>query len=77
MTVLDPTQTTTPIVQDLLTGVSKVTLNYLDGNQVWNNQWPPATLPQPESLWTRPVAVEIIIEFKDWGRVRRLVEIAG
>jgi general secretion pathway protein J len=76
-TVLDPTQSTTPIVQDLLTGVSKVTLNYLDVNQVWNNQWPPATLQQPEGLWTRPVAVEIIIEFKDWGRVRRLVEIAG
>jgi hypothetical protein len=41
------------------------------------NQWPPATLPYAEGLWTRPVAVEIVIEFKDWGRVRRLVEIAG
>jgi hypothetical protein len=25
----------------------------------------------------RPVAVELIIEFKDWGKVRRLVEVAG
>jgi hypothetical protein len=31
----------------------------------------------PESLWTRPVAVEIIVEFKDWGRIRRLIEVAG
>ncbi|MGA2778537.1 MAG: type II secretion system minor pseudopilin GspJ [Steroidobacteraceae bacterium] len=76
-TVLDPTQNNTPVVQDLLTGVKTVTLNYLDGNQNWSNQWPPATLPTPESLWTRPVAVEIVIEFNDWGRVRRLVEIAG
>ncbi len=75
--VLDPVQNTTPVVQDLLTGVTKVTLNYLDGNQVWNAQWPPATIAPPESYWIRPVAVEIIIEFKDWGRVRRLVEIAG
>jgi len=76
-TVLDPTQNTVPVVQDLLTGVTKVTLNYLDGNQIWSSQWPPATMASPESLWVRPVAVEIVIEFKDWGRVRRLIEIAG
>ena len=35
------------------------------------------TLPPDRELWTRPVAVEITIEFKDWGRVRRLVEVAG
>jgi general secretion pathway protein J len=76
-TVLDPTTQSTPVVQDLLTGVSSIKFNFLDTNQNWNTQWPPATLPQPESLWTRPVAVEIIIEFKDWGHVRRLVEVAG
>jgi len=31
----------------------------------------------PSSQWVRPVAVEILIEFKDWGKIRRLVEIAG
>jgi general secretion pathway protein J len=76
-TVLDATQNTTPVVQDLLTGVTKVTLNYLDGNQNWATEWPPPTIALPEGLWIRPVAVEIVIEFKDWGRVRRLVEIAG
>jgi hypothetical protein len=25
----------------------------------------------------RPVAVELVIEFKDWGRIRRLIEVAG
>jgi hypothetical protein len=34
-------------------------------------------LPLNEGLWVRPVAVEITIEFKDWGRVQRLVEVAG
>lgn len=76
-TVLDATPNNQPVVQDLLTGVTSVQLNYLDPNQNWVPQWPPPTLPQPESLWTRPVAVEIIVEFKDWGRVRRLVEVAG
>ncbi len=77
LTVLDPTQNTTPVVQDLLTGVKTVTLNYLDGNQNWSNQWPPPALPFPESSWTRPVAVEIVLDVQDGGRVRRLGEIAG
>ena len=52
-------------------------------------QSPTATMPQAtntaagiqttqsDNLAMRPVAVELIIEFKDWGKVRRLVEIAG
>jgi hypothetical protein len=54
-----------------------VQLRYLDGNQTWQTQWPPPNLPQAEGLWVRPVAVEITIEFKDWGRVQRVVEVAG
>jgi general secretion pathway protein J len=74
---LDTVQGNQPVVQDLLTGVKAIQLRYLDNNQTWQSQWPPPTLPQPEGLTTRPVAVEIIIEFKDWGRIRRLVEVAG
>jgi type II secretion system protein J len=66
-----------PQVQDLFSKVKTVQLRYLDGNQNWQNLWPPATLNQPDNLWTRPVAVEITIEFKDWGTVRRLIEVAG
>lgn len=75
---LDTLQGNQPVVQDLLTGVKAIQLRYLDGNQAWQSQWPPPpTLALPESLWSRPVAVELIIEFKDWGRVRRLIEVAG
>ncbi len=74
---LDTVQGTKPVIQDLFSQVKTVQFRYLDGNQTWQNQWPPAVLPQPEALWTRPVAVEITIEFKDWGRVRRLIEVAG
>ena len=76
-TSLDIVLATKPQVQDLFGGVKTVQLRYLDGNETWQNQWPPANLPSPESLWTRPIAVEITIEFKDWGRVRRLIEVAG
>ncbi len=74
---LDTVQGNQPVVQDLLTGVKAIQLRYLDGNQTWQTQWPPPTLPFLEGLTTRPAAVEIIIEFKDWGRIRRLVEVAG
>ncbi len=76
-TALDIVQGTNPVIQELFGQVKTVQLRYLDSNQTWQNQWPPATMPQPEALWSRPVAVEITVEFKDWGRVRRLIEVAG
>jgi hypothetical protein len=57
--------------------VKTVQLRYLDVNQNWQNQWPAASFSSADSLWTRPSAVEITIEFKDWGTVRRLIEVAG
>jgi len=74
---LDTVQGNKPVVQDLFTHVKAIQLRYLDDNQTWQTQWPPPTKAPPDSFWTRPVAVELIIEFKDWGRVRRLIEVAG
>jgi general secretion pathway protein J len=77
-TSLDTVQGNKPVVQDLFTGVKAIQLRYLDQNQAWQNQWPPPGMPpQPDGLVTRPVAVELIIEFKDWGQIRRLIEVAG
>jgi type II secretion system protein J len=76
-TALDTVQATKPVVQDLLSGLKTIQFRYLDGNQTWQNQWPPANMPSPESLSSRPVAVEVTFEFKDWGRIRRLIEVAG
>jgi hypothetical protein len=74
---LDTVQGNKPVIQDLFTGVKAIQLRYLDSSQTWQTQWPPPALSPTESLWTRPVAVEVIIEFKDWGRIRRLIEVAG
>jgi general secretion pathway protein J len=76
-TALDTVQGAKPVVQDLFGGVKTVQFRYLDVNQAWQNQWPPASMVVPESLTSRPVAVEVTIEFKDWGRIRRLIEVAG
>jgi general secretion pathway protein J len=81
-TNLDTVQGNKPVVQDLLTGVKGVQLRYLDSNQTWQNQWPETTTVQGGSnaaadLQSRPVAVEIIIQFKDWGPIRRVIEVPG
>jgi general secretion pathway protein J len=72
---LDIVQATTPVVQDLLKNVKGIQFRYLDANQNWQNQWPMSLAVG--DLQSRPVAVELVIEFKDWGRVRRLFEVAG
>lgn len=74
---LDTVQGNQPVVQDLFTGIKAIQLRYLDSNQTWQSQWPPPTMPPADGLTTRPVAVEVIIEFKDWGRIRRVIEVAG
>jgi type II secretion system protein J len=79
---LDTVQGNKPVVQDLLTGVKGVQLRYLDANQAWQNQWPENSTIQggpnaTADLQSRPVAVEIIVQFKDWGAIRRVIEVAG
>jgi type II secretion system protein J len=79
---LDTVQGNKPVVQDLLTGVKGVQLRYLDGNQAWQSQWPETSTIQggdsPTSEFqSRPVAVEIIVQFKDWGAIRRVIEVSG
>jgi general secretion pathway protein J len=74
---LDIIQGTKPVTQDLFGGVKTIQLRYLDENQNWQSQWPAATLNAQQPLALRPLAVEVTIEFKDWGRIRRLIEVAG
>ena len=76
-TALDTVQGTKPVVQDLFSGVKAIQFRYLDANQTWQNSWPPPGIPLPENLSIRPAAVEVTIEFKDWGQIRRVIEVAG
>ena len=75
---VDAVQGNKPVVQDLFSGVKAIQLRYLDNNQTWQTEWPPPQgVASLEGQSTRPVAVELIIEFKDWGRIRRVIEVAG
>jgi general secretion pathway protein J len=60
-----------------------VTIRYMDVNHQWQDQWPPATNTTlvgqfaEQALRQRPLAVEITLDTEDWGKVVRIVEIAG
>jgi len=79
--VLDPTLASTPAQRELLTHVRSLTLRFLDVNHTWQTQWPPQTVAGPVaqemSLRLRPIAVEITLDTDDWGKIVRVVEIAG
>jgi general secretion pathway protein J len=81
--VLDPTLASTTTRRELLTHVKSVTIRYLDVARQWQDQWPPATAtvlvgPTLEAtLRMRPLAVEVTLDTEDWGKVVRIIEIAG
>ena len=79
--VLDPTLASTTVKRDLLKHVKTVTVRYLDVNHKWQDQWPPASGAvcgsEEQSLRQRPIAVEITLDTEDWGKIVRIIEIAG
>jgi general secretion pathway protein J len=77
-TSTDRTQTLEPIRAELLSGVKSANFRYMDQSRQWNEQWPPPGFIAPGgALNVRPIAVEINLELEDWGKIRRIVEVAG
>jgi len=75
--VLDATLNVQPIERDLLTRVRSIRFRFLDQNRNWSDEWPAPGLNADQAIFARPTAVEIQVDFKDWGAVRRLIEVAG
>jgi general secretion pathway protein J len=83
-TALDAPLSVQPVKRELLKNVASVTFRYRDTNAVWQPQWPPPGAQTPVAatsivapLRLRPVAVEITVELKDWGKLVRIVEVPG
>lgn len=80
-TVLDPTLQNTTQKRDLLTHVKAVTFRFMDVAHQWQTQWPPTAvagaLAQESALRMRPIAIEITLDTEDWGKLVRIIEVAG
>jgi general secretion pathway protein J len=83
-TALDVPLSVQPVKRELLENVASVSFRFMDSSLAWQPQWPPqgaqASAPVTSvvaPLRLRPVAVEITVELKDWGKIVRLVEVPG
>jgi general secretion pathway protein J len=74
---LDRTQSAEPVSAMMLDDVRALSFRFMDQNQTWHDQWPPLGYSGPDAARLRPIAVEITLELEDWGKLLRLVEVAG
>jgi general secretion pathway protein J len=74
---LDRTLTAEPAGAVLLDRVRSVAFRFMDQNRTWHEQWPPLGYSGPDAERLRPIAVEVTLELEDWGKLVRLVEVAG
>jgi general secretion pathway protein J len=82
--VLDATLASTPVKRNLLKHLRSVSFRYMSPQHAWVETWPPAPinvggappLGQDSLYRTRPLAVEVTLDTKQWGKVVRLFEIA-
>ncbi|MEO7773718.1 MAG: type II secretion system minor pseudopilin GspJ [Steroidobacteraceae bacterium] len=77
--VLDAPLNAKPRRRALMDRVTSVKFRYRDEGGTWRDQWPPASsiTPTPQDLRVRPVAVEVTVDLEDWGKLVRLIEVAG
>lgn len=72
--VLDQAQDSQPQVQQALDGVTRLELRYLDGDGTWQDSWPPEGGSE-ESLAKLPKALELVLEHRRHGELRRLLRL--
>ncbi len=75
--VTDAMQATEPVSRPVLGGVRSIVLRYMNASREWQDEWPPGDAVGTTGLRARPLAVEIVIELEDYGRLRRIVEVPG
>jgi general secretion pathway protein J len=63
-----------PRQEQLLTGVEKLELSYLDQGGEWVTQWPPPSRAAPGN-GERPRAIRVKLTLEDFGVIERTVEV--
>jgi general secretion pathway protein J len=80
LAVLDATAALPYEERELLDQVEALSFRYMDGGLAWQKTWPTQILllgPPQDLLRARPVAIEVTLQLKDWGKLLRVFEIAG
>jgi general secretion pathway protein J len=76
--VLDATLSSLPDKRNLLKHVRSVSFRYLSNNGSWVNSWPPVSTgsegSQDALYRMRPLAVQVILDTQQWGKLTRIFE---
>jgi general secretion pathway protein J len=79
--VLDPTLASTPVKRNLLKHLRSVTFRYMSLTHAWVDTWPPASVNSQgvmdSAYRLRPLAVQVTLDTKEWGKIVRIFEIAN
>ncbi|EGV51897.1 type II secretion system minor pseudopilin GspJ [Candidatus Endoriftia persephone] len=74
---LDRSQEDKPVRTELLSGVKKIELRFLDHQLKLHTEWPDTgNLPRTEPVPELPRAIELKLELEAWGPIRRLFRIS-
>ncbi len=73
---VDHLQTEEPIKLRLLEQLEEVEFRLLDANNKWQTRWA-QNGAQGAALEQLPLAVEITLDHKEWGKIRRLIPVYG
>ncbi|NQD94287.1 type II secretion system minor pseudopilin GspJ [Pseudomonas sp. CrR25] len=71
--MLDQAQDSQPQVQQALDGVTRLQLRYRDGDGRWHDSWPPPESSGEDRLKELPQALELVLEHRRHGELRRLL----
>lgn len=74
--VLDRAQDTQAHESTLLEGVEALSLRYLNREGEWLANWPPGVVSETGEE-VLPRAIELTMDVKHWGKLRRLYRVAG
>jgi len=69
--VLDRSQDTQSVKVELISKVDDLQFRFLDKSNSWAESWPPITTNN--KIAGLPRAVEVTLDLKDWGRIKRLI----
>ncbi|HYW75203.1 MAG TPA: type II secretion system minor pseudopilin GspJ [Gammaproteobacteria bacterium] len=74
--VLDRTVEQDPKQQIILKGVTALHLRFMDQFGKWHTAWPPLNAQSSQYNDIDPIAVDIILDTKRWGKIERVIGIA-
>lgn len=76
--VLDATLSSLPVKRNLLKHVRSVSFQYMSITRSWVDNWPPvgtgAENSQDSLYRMRPLAVQVVLDTQQWGKITRIFE---